>query len=127
MFAILSSHLAYWWWHAHGDGFHVTRRFIADLPFGMDALTGSARAALCQSGKELWNLIHSQPMVSLNRGRTSLAYTPNGHDNMRRKADEVLAGLAGLSCVFVDELQKFTTRSVSARLHESPDTEVEQP
>lgn len=126
-FAILSSHLAYWWWHAHGDGFHVNGRFIADLPFGMDALTGCTQAILCESGKELWNLIRLQPIVSLNGGRTSLAYTPNGHDAIRRKADEVLAGLAGLSCVFVDELQKFTARSVSARLHESLDTGVEQP
>ena len=40
VYGILSSHLAYWWWHAHGDGFHVLRRFILHFPFGNDVLDG---------------------------------------------------------------------------------------
>jgi len=31
-FAVLSSRLVYWLWHALGDGFHVTRRFIESIP-----------------------------------------------------------------------------------------------
>ena len=38
VYGILSSHLAYWWWHTQGDGFHVLRRFILDFPFGNDVL-----------------------------------------------------------------------------------------
>lgn len=116
VFAILSSHLAYWWWHSHGDGFHVSRRFIADLPFGMEAFTPSSRDTLARHGADLWELIESNPIVSLNRGKTSIAYTPNGHDVVRRKIDETLAGLAGLSEAFVDELQQFTAHTVSATL-----------
>ena len=40
VFGILSSYLAYWWWHTHGDGFHVSRRFIAKLPFGVADFLG---------------------------------------------------------------------------------------
>lgn len=119
IFAILSSHLSYWWWHAHGDGFHVTRRFLGDLPFGAEILAGSAGRQLAACGAELWSAIQARPIMSLNRGRTSLAYSPNGHDDIRRKADEVLAQIAGLDRAFVDELQKFTARSVSATLHEN--------
>ena len=32
-FAILSGRLAYWWWRATQDGFHVTARFLAEPPF----------------------------------------------------------------------------------------------
>lgn len=114
IFALLSSHLAYWWWHTQGDGFHVSTRFISEFPFGLEILTGSSRKSLGQYGKDLWLTIQTNPIISRNRGRTSVAFTPNGHDGMRRKIDEVLAGLAGLETAFVDELQKFTAYTVAA-------------
>lgn len=116
-FAVLSSHLAYWWWHSHGDGFHVSRRFLEELPFGVETVTGKIGIRLADAGRALWGAIRGRPIMSLNRGRTSLAYTPNGHDNLRRQADEVLAEIAGLRPTFVDELQRFTARSISATLH----------
>lgn len=116
VFAMLSSHLAYWWWHTHGDGFHVSRRMLATFPFGMETLTGGSATRLAESGEELWNTICKSPIMSLNRGKTSLAFTPNGHDGMRRKADEILAGVANLEKPFVDELQHFTAHTVAAIL-----------
>ena len=116
IFAILSSHLAYWWWHTHGDGFHVSKRFIAELPFGIEDLTENVVGALSKSGAALWSLIQSKPIISLNRGRTSLAFTPNGYDDIRRRIDEVLADVAGLESAFIDELQQFTARTVAATL-----------
>lgn len=123
VFALLSSHLAYWWWHAHGDGFHVSARFLSEFPFGVEALSGPVGESLAQFGDELWSTIRTSPIISLNRGRTSLAFTPNGHDSMRRKIDEVLADLAGIDAAFVDELQQFTAHTVAAvlRAHENPD------
>jgi hypothetical protein len=125
VYAILSSHLCYWWWHTHGDGFHVSRRFIGELPFGPEVLTEPVRGALTGGGAELWSAIKAKPVISLNRGRTSLAYTPNGHDVIRRKIDQVLADLAGLEGSFVDELQQFTAHTVAATLREDEITETE--
>lgn len=116
VFAIMSSHLAYWWWHTHGDGFHVSRRTIASFPFGMETLTGDIGTQLSRCGAELWSLISSNPVISVNRGATSLAFTPNGHDGIRRQSDVILASVAGLDCSFVDELQKFTAHTVAATL-----------
>lgn len=126
VFAILSSHLAYWWWHTHGDGFHVSRRFIAELPFGIEVLTGEVAGLLSKYGAELWSAIEAKPIISLNRGRTSLAYTPNGHDYIRCKIDQVLADLAGLESAFVAELQQFTARTVAATLRKDINTETEE-
>jgi hypothetical protein len=123
VFAILSSHLMYWWWHTHGDGFHVSSRFISELPFGVDALTGQSVSTLSECGEELWSAIRSSPIISLNRGRTSLAYTPNGHDNIRGRIDQTLADLAGLEDAFVDELQQFTARTVLATLRDHANRE----
>lgn len=116
VFAVLSSHLAYWWWHTHGDGFHVSRRFLAELPFGLDAFAAPTRVVLSRYGGALWSLMEAKPIISLNRGRTSLAYTPNGHDDIRRKIDGTLADVVGLEGAFVDELQQFTAHTVSATL-----------
>ncbi len=51
VFAILSSHLAYWWWHTHGDGFHVSKRFLTELPFGLEAFV-PVRDTLAERGAE---------------------------------------------------------------------------
>lgn len=126
VFAILSGHLAYWWWHTHGDGFHVSRRFLAELPFGLEALTAPMSDVLAECGIELWSAINADPIISLNRGRTSLAYTPNGHDDIRRKIDQALADLVGFDGAFVDELQQFTARTVAATLHRHANTETEE-
>lgn len=116
VFAILSSHLSYWWWHTHGDGFHVSRRTIASFPFGIETISGDPGRRLAACGEELWSTICTSPVISLNRGKTSLAFTPNGYDGMRRKADEILAEVAGLDSAFVDELQQFTAHTVAATL-----------
>lgn len=116
VFAILSSHLAYWWWHAHGDGFHVSRRTIASFPFGIETISGRTLARLAAHGAELWSTICASPVISLNRAKISLAFTPNGHDELRRNADEILAEVADLDRSFVDELQQFTVHTVAATL-----------
>ena len=118
VFGILSSHLAYWWWHTHGDGFHVSRRFITELPLGVADLSERVTDALSEHGAALWTAIKEKPIISLNRGRTSLAYTPNGHDDMRRKLDEILVERLALAPDFVDELRQFTARTVAATLHQ---------
>ena len=116
VFGVLSSYLAYWWWHTHSDGFHVSRRFIAKLPFGVSGFLEGVTGALSEHGEELWIAIQERPVISLNRGRTSLAYTPNGHDKIRRRIDEVLVNHVGLEIAFVDELQQFTARTVAATM-----------
>jgi hypothetical protein len=122
VFAILSSNLAYWWWHTHGDGFHISRRFLAELPFGLEVFM-PVKDVLAERGAGLWHLIKMNPIKSLNRGRTSIAYSPNEHKDLRRSIDQVLADQVGLDRAFVDEIQQFTARTVSATLrkHISPE------
>ena len=115
-FALLSSRLAFWWWHVTHDGFHVTWRFLAGIPFGLDALSGVPRETLASCGERLWSLIRSSPTVSRNRGRSSLAFSPNGFDEERCEIDRILADLAGLEPDFVIELQRFTAHTIRAEV-----------
>ena len=112
--AILSSHLAYWWWHAHGDGFHVLKRFILDFPFGHDVLNNRSMEYLRNTGEALWSSIHLHPIISLNRGRVSLAYSPIPHTTARRSVDHLLVSEAGIDPRFVDEVQRFTQHTIAA-------------
>ena len=118
VFGILTSHLAYWWWHSQGDGFHVSRRFISEFPFGLDVLGGERAKKLCENGAALWSDMRTKPITSLNRGRISLAYSPNRYESIRRCADEALAAVAGLNDGFVNELQQFTAHTVAAKLRD---------
>ena len=115
-FAILSSHLAYWWWLATHDGFHVTARFFRGLPVGTDALKQSVRPRLISYGEKLWSRIRSEPTVSLNRGRTSLAYSPVRFLDLRQRIDRVVADVVGLEKTFLAELQNISIQRVQAAL-----------
>ena len=114
VFGILTSHLAYWWWHTQGDGFHVSRRFITDFPFGNDVLGGQEVSLLSRIGSDLWSAMGSNPTMSLNRGSTSLAYNPIYHSDIRQAVDKLLIDVAGLNGSFVDELQQFTEHTLAA-------------
>ena len=115
IFGILSSHLAYWWWLTHGDGFHVTRRFITNFPFGSEVLGGQYRDVLSEYGSALWSTMNSNPTISLNRGRTSVAYSPIRYADLRRSVDRVLLDAAGLDYRFADELQRFSEQTIAAQ------------
>ena len=114
LLGILSSHLAYWWWHTHGDGFHVLRRFILDFPFGNDVLAGNRMGSLSMTGSTLWSAMKSHPTISLNRGRASLAYNPIDFTEARRSVDQLLISVSGLGGDLVDEFQRFAEHTVAA-------------
>ena len=44
--AVLNSSLFYWYWRAHGDGFHCGYRDIGMFPFSLDKITGADRAEI---------------------------------------------------------------------------------
>ena len=126
VFGMLSSHLAYWWWHTHGDGFHVSRRFIMDFPFGNDVLANHHMDSLSKTGATLWSAIKAHPTVSLNRGRVSLAYNPINHTGARRSVDQLLISVAGLNGDFVDELQRFAEHTVTATTAAAADRKIDE-
>ena len=115
VFGMLTSHLAYWLWQTYGDGFHVSRRFLTDFPFGVDILENHRTESLATIGAKLWSDISLKPVISLNRGRTSLGYDPSEHTDLRTAVDTALVDAAGIERGFVEELQRCTelTRAAS--------------
>ena len=115
VFALLSSKLAFWWWHVHGDGFHVSRHVIETMPVG-DVFRNVAFAAeLTRLGELLWVEVAPNPVVSRNRGRTSLGFSAAASP-LREEMDALLIEALGLAPDFAGELKRFCERVTTAQL-----------
>ena len=123
VYAILGSNFAYWWWLTTGDGFHVNRSTLMNMPIGLDTHDGELLATLGVLGGSLWQASCLQPIRSVNRGRISLAFTPDTAPEQRCSIDKYLCAAMGLPVNFVDELASFTEkmRSAGLFLHPTPE------
>lgn len=111
-FAILSSRLVYWLWYVTGDGFHVSRRFLERLPVSVCSLHNGKADQLAGLGDKLWSAVQGDRVVSLNRGKITVAYRPIRFDDMRAAIDTILVEAAGLNTRFVGELGLLVRRNV---------------
>lgn len=106
VFALLSSKVAFWWWHAHGDGFHVSKHVIETMPVGEAFRSAGFVDELTRMGESLWEEVSASPVVSCNRGRTSLGFSA-ATSPQRKKIDALLIEALGLASEFSDELERF--------------------
>jgi hypothetical protein len=120
LFALLSSKIAFWWWHIHGDGFHVSRHIIETMPAGEAFSSAALAAELTCLGESLWDEISTSPVVSRNRGRTSLGFSAVASP-LREKIDALLIEALGLAPEVLSELQRFCEGVTNAQL--SPQVE----
>jgi hypothetical protein len=109
IFALLSSKLAYWWWHVHGDGFHVNQVTLNSLPCPSSLFNGS----FGNLGMTLWEKISLRPIISLNKARKSIAFCASG-EKLQETIDETIIKSSDLDSSFASELVRFTHRVVSA-------------
>jgi hypothetical protein len=112
VFSILSSRLVYWFWHALGDGFHVTRWFIDSIPFGRSSFNADQSETLQRLGRELWTELQKHRIVSVNRGRQTIAFRPLACDRERDEIDAVLLEAAGLPSSMLDIFRSFVVSAV---------------
>jgi hypothetical protein len=88
-YAALCSRYAFWLWHVTGDGFHVTSRFIESVPLPAPDSPEVERLAIL--GDRLWKAAAQRPALSLNAGRTSVAYPAWPHGEHIDAVDAVCA------------------------------------
>ena len=112
VFAILSSRLVYWLWHAQGDGFHVSRWFIDSIPFGVSSFTRDQTEALQLLGRELWAELQKHRIISVNRGKQTIAFRPLACDHERDRIDAILLEAAGLPSSSLEILRSFVVSTV---------------
>ena len=114
-FALLRSRVAYWLWRVLEDGFHVTRSFVTSLPFNDRILDETARARLALLGSRLWDRVQSHQVVSINRGRQTVAYRPDTSEDLRDEIDTLLLGALGVAPSFVDYTRTFARAAATPK------------
>jgi len=76
LFGMLSSRVAYWLWRVEGDGFHLNRTFLLDLPFHASQFSEALYAEIAELARELWDEVRHYPVKKLNAGKVSISYRP---------------------------------------------------
>lgn len=113
IYGLLNSRLAFWWWHIWGDGFHVSKGILQDLPVG-NLFSGLSGERLALSAAKLWAQASKAPIVSVNRGRTSIAFSAAPFGRERADIDEIAVEAVGLDLSFCTDLERFTDNVVNA-------------
>jgi hypothetical protein len=94
--AIIASRITFWLWRVEGDGFHVTRSFLGDLPFAIHLLPEHRLAELAAAGKDLWSAMRRDPVVSINKGRRTVAFSSLVAADLLDRVDDTLANVFAL-------------------------------
>jgi len=108
VFAIMSSQIVFWLWHVHSDGFHVSRKFLESIPFDDTIFSSSQFNKLARLGRTLWDELQDHTVVSVNGGRTTIAYRPHACHGTRMAIDRILVAAAGIDESFVENLAQFS-------------------
>jgi len=111
-FALLSSRLVYWLWHVLSDGFHVARSFLKSIPFQVSSFTDEQLSKLQIYGFELWADLQDHRIVSLNRGKSTIAFRPLAFGRERYEIDAIILEAAGLHQSMLDYLKSFVVSTV---------------
>lgn len=111
-FAVLSSRLTFWLWQVQGDAFHVGASFIQNLPFGRTSFSREQMEALCAAAHGMWRSLQSHRIVSINKGKETIAFRPLACEKERDLIDSVLIDAVGLPKKFAAVLRKFVHSTV---------------
>jgi hypothetical protein len=99
-YALLSSRLVYWLWRVEGDGFHVPRWFLAQLPISLDSFANDDAVRLSSLGRDLWDAVSIEPVVSRNGGSTSVSFDPSADGDTLGVIDATLCRALALPAGF---------------------------
>ncbi|UOD83475.1 Eco57I restriction-modification methylase domain-containing protein [Paenarthrobacter ureafaciens] len=93
-YALLSSRLAFWIWHVTGDGFHVTNALHRRIPAPNGDTVRLGR--LAELGDKLWKAALPSPVVSTNRGSTTVAFPTWTHTDLIDEIDSEVGASIGV-------------------------------
>lgn len=97
--AVIASRVTFWLWRVQGDGFHVTRTFLRDLPFGLHRLPHRDLGELAAAGRALWSAMREAPIVSVNKRRQTVSFSSLAAGDLLDVADRQLARAFQLEAV----------------------------
>ncbi len=106
-YGLLCSRVVYWLWRVESDCFHVPRVFLERLPLSSSVFPTLAKRAIADAGRRLWASVSQTPVVSVNRGRQTIGYCPQGQSDLLDEIDMQLITSIGLPASTIDWLRDF--------------------
>lgn len=113
-FALSVSNTSYWLWRVEGDGFHLPKGFLFDLPFGDLLASRHCVEQLAPRGKAIWRAMKAHPVVSLNKGVKSISYSPACAVDTVAEVDFLVQGFFGLPEEFPEHLREYVRTNIEA-------------
>jgi hypothetical protein len=114
-YAVLASRLTYWLWRVEGDGFHVHRGFVENLPYSWKP-DSPEHDELASLGRRLWTLSISKPARSVNAGRETISFSPSDFSELD-SIDHLLLLSLDLPTRFADEIKRFVINTIVVGRH----------
>ena len=106
VYACLSSRVAFWYWVTNGDGFHLSLKFLARLPFSQSSFDGNNVRELSNLGRALWARVTKFPIYKVNAGKKIANYNMlQGYETIR-EIDRAIISQFDLGEGFEDFLTK---------------------
>jgi hypothetical protein len=124
VFAVVHSRVAYWLWRVHGDGFHLTDRFIKNLPLSPCNFANSTREQLAILGQKLWIDMQKQRRVGRNAAVSTITYSPHHSQDLINQIDGLVVQELGLPEETCTYLSKFVRETVIAGREEELGTDM---
>ena len=100
--AVLNSSLFYWYWRAHGDGFHCGFRDIGMFPFSLNKIAGPSRLEIDRLSEDLNSSLRDNSEIrTRNQKATGLVHLQTFFVGKSKeiidRMDVILTKIAGLS------------------------------
>lgn len=100
LYALLVSRFTYWMWRVSGDGFHVPKAFLLNLPYE-NFKNENLHKQLAALGKEIWKKSQRFPVDSTNKGVRTRSF----NTSILTEVDEVDKFIAMIYHIDTDVLE----------------------
>ncbi|NJN93156.1 MAG: hypothetical protein HC875_03220 [Anaerolineales bacterium] len=116
--------MSYWLWRVWGDGFHLTDQFINSLPFAVNNISGKGRNRLCLLGKNLWEEMRKNKLVTVNSGVKSTSFDPYSAEYVLDEIDALIINEYQLPDDTLFYLKNFIRDTILAGRDEEIDSNI---
>jgi hypothetical protein len=120
IFGVLSSRVAYWLWRVEGDGFHLNRSFLLNLPFHASRFLEPHYAEIAGLARDLWDGIRQHPVKKFNAGVLSVSYRPYACGDILDRLDMRILQSFGIADSFGAVLKDYIADTVVAGRDDEP-------
>lgn len=111
--ALLSNRIAYWYWIATGDGFHLNTSFITDYNVSKMNFTPLQYKEMCSLGSDYSAKIKKHPTISYNAGKRIISYSHWEAIELIEKIENIIVSALKLPASFSSHINQWYNNQVN--------------